>query len=424
MRQPGEGLRVVYMDRGPRLPEFLWWDGDVAPDDSFQARQSVHRLFSDIVAAARQDRTFNGGRYVRNDRWLLVETRLDGRDDVGRPLAATLVVYLSSGPDRLAGAADQAIGVLREQKLPLPVRSLPQVLDQAEWKSRSLLGRLIGRLLRQAPGRGPSRSAGAGGMLRERNAMGQTPELNQRLVVLDRDDYIEARRTKPDLLADQLTTVIPVPLQPPWTELEPLRLLDRDLKPGAIFVRNRFDQDRYVEAGGAYETIALSKFNEFARICQLLGAHSLEVEELREFSEAGEQTGRIDLKAGPVGGGASGGSKQFKRVAQTVVASWTWETGEPDQEQAEQVAEQSGLRSDAMISGLLQQRGHLTNRLTRHDLLLDISSEAQNEISLALELEPYLSTGFIRTKFTGKFDQLRGQSQTLQLKVSVLFTKE
>lgn len=422
MREPADGLRVIYVDLGARLPEFVWRDGEVAPPDSFKARQSVHRLFSDLVAGARRDRTFDGGRYVRHRRWLLVETALAGRDDVGRPLAATLVIGLRRGPDRLGRAADRAMGVFREQKLPLPVRSLPLVLDQAEWKSRSPLGRFIGRLRRQAPGRRPSRPAGSGGSLRERNAVGQNPELNQRLVILGRDEYNQARSTNPELLADPLTTVIPFPLRPPWTELEPLRLLSHDLKPGAIFVRNRFDRDQYIEMGGAYETIALSKFNEFARICQLLGARSLEVEELREISEAGVQTGLVNLKAGPVGGNAGGGSMQFKRVAQAVVASWTWETGEPDQEQAELVAAQSGLRSDSMISGLLQQRGHLANRLTMHDLLLDISSEAQNEISFMLGLEPLLAG--IGTAFTGKFDKFKDQTQTLQLKVRVLFTEQ
>ena len=138
---------------------------------------------------------------MRSGRWLLVETGLSGRDDVGRPLAATLVIHLRNGSDRLAGAAEQAMGALRAHQLPLPVRSLPEVLAQAEWKSRCLLDRLIGWLLRQAPGRRPRPAAGSAGMLRERNVMGQPPDLAQRLVVLERDDYVQARRTNPDLLA-------------------------------------------------------------------------------------------------------------------------------------------------------------------------------------------------------------------------------
>ncbi|MGW2788162.1 hypothetical protein ACWC3X_44655, partial [Streptomyces populi] len=146
-----QGLRVVYVDLGPRRPEFLWWDGAVAPEESFQARQSVHQLFADIVAA-RRDRTFPGGRCVRAGHRLLVETGLAGQDSVGRPLAATLVIDLGTGPDRLAGAADQTLRVLREQRLPPPERPLPELLDKAEWKSRNAFTRLVLVVLAQHHG--------------------------------------------------------------------------------------------------------------------------------------------------------------------------------------------------------------------------------------------------------------------------------
>jgi hypothetical protein len=254
--------------------------------------------------------------------------------------------------------------------------------------------------------------------------MGLPPTLSQRLVVVDRDDFVQARRTEPELLADWQTTVVPVPLEPRWSALEPLRRLERSLKPGTIFVRNPFDQDRYIEVGEAYEKIAVSKFGAFAQICQLLGARRLRVEELREFSENEEQIGSVDLKSGPAHGGISGGSQQLRTVAKGIRADWVWETGQPDQEQAEKVAEQSGLSADALVIGLIRQRGHSANRLARHDLLLDISSEARSEISLALGLEGYLANGFVKTKFTGKFDKIKGASHALRLKVSVQFTED
>ncbi|MFD4610413.1 hypothetical protein ACFWOT_20440 [Streptomyces sp. NPDC058440] len=95
-------------------------------------------------------------------------------------------------------------------------------------------------------------------------------------------------------------------------------------------------------------------------------------------------------------------------MAQTIVVGWTWETGEADQEQAERVAELSGLRSDAMVNGLLRQRGHAANRLTRHDVLLDISSEAQHELALALELEPLLAAGFVKNRLPGEVQPAQG----------------
>ena len=167
MSRPTDGLRVVYVDRGPQVPVFLWQDGQVVPDDSFQARQSVHRLFATIVTKAHRDRGFEAGRYVRSGHWLLVETALDGRDSVGRPLAVTLVVLLRGGSrwagvDRMAGAGELANRILREQELPLPLWSVPDLLEQAEWKSRKTFDRLVGRLLRRAPRQGAGRLAPAG----------------------------------------------------------------------------------------------------------------------------------------------------------------------------------------------------------------------------------------------------------------------
>lgn len=73
----------------------------------------------------------------------------------------------------------------------------------------------------------------------------------------------------------------------------------------------------------------VSKFDEFAHICQLLDARSPEVAEVQEFSEAGDQTGLITFNADAISGDAESGSKQFKRMAQAFRASWTWEPVSP-----------------------------------------------------------------------------------------------
>ena len=106
------------------------------------------------------------------------------------------------------------------------------------------------------------------------------------------------------------------------------------------------------------------------------------------------------------------------------MANWTWKAGESDQAEAEKVVERNGLRADTTIRGLIQQRGHHANLLTGHEFMLDISTEARQDLSLVLDLEPYLTTGFFRTKFTGKFNQLKDQLQNLTLKVRVQFTDE
>ncbi|MDI2125777.1 hypothetical protein [Yinghuangia seranimata] len=416
-----DGLRVVLVDQGPGHTEFLWMDGTVAPESAFHARQSAHELFARIVSAAARRREFDRTRAVRCGRWLLVETPLDGHDDVGRPLAVTLAAHVGGGflRDRTAGFGELAEAVLHGNGLPAPMRPLPVVLDRAEWVTRGRLSRLLGRLARLFARPPAPEPLSGSAMLLERNTMTPRPQLNQRLVVLTRDAYNQARITSPRLLADPLTTVVPFPLRPPWTGLDGLAPIGADLRPGAIFVRNRFDGDRYVETGGAYEAISLAKFREFARICQLLGARSLEVEELREYAATGQRVAVAYLRAGIADVSGAGGSANFQRIAQRFHSVWEYQTGVRDQEQAEQVAARSGLRADPMIGGLLDGRRYTANPLTRHEVLLDISSEAQKEITFALGLETLLIG--VDAGFGGKFDQLRGQSQQMQLKVQVDF---
>ncbi|MCH6159368.1 hypothetical protein [Streptomyces marispadix] len=250
--------------------------------------------------------------------------------------------------------------------------------------------------------------------------MRQTPELKPRLVVLDRDDEIQARRDNPELLADKDTTVVPLPLRHPYSGLEELQRLGPALREGAVFVRNPFDQNHYTEVSDAYASIAKAKFYAFSRVCQLLGAVRLEVLELRELSETGERAASVKMSAGSVSGGLTKGAKQLKEVAEKLFGSWTWETGEPDQELAEQMAMKSGLHTDITVNSLLEQRRYRTNPLKSHELLLDISSEAQKEITFAADLNALLG-GFIKPKFEAKMNSLKGQMHNLQLELSVDF---
>jgi len=102
------------------------------------------------------------------------------------------------------------------------------------------------------------------------------PELRPRLVVLQRSDVNSFRYDsgKSRLLADPFLTVVPAPLSPPWDEVSELGDLDRQgrLKPGTVFVRNPWDEGRYVESGEIYEQFQLAKYNAIAHVCDALGA--------------------------------------------------------------------------------------------------------------------------------------------------------
>src|SRR5262249_14187168 len=150
--------------------------------------------------------------------------------------------------------------------------------------------------------------------------MTKPPELRRRLLVIRRDDYNRARSANPDLLADPYTTVVPVPLRFPWTDVPELVAIEDALQPGALFVRNRWADGQWVEATVAHERISVAKFNQFAAVCQQLGAHRLTVREVREVTETGKVTGSLDLRAKAINGHGQVSTDRLDRLAQSVQA--------------------------------------------------------------------------------------------------------
>jgi len=249
--------------------------------------------------------------------------------------------------------------------------------------------------------------------------MTNSPELRRRLVVVSRDDYNLARSAAPDLLSDPFTTVVPVPLRPPWTDVPQLRAVEESLEPGALLVRNRWDGGAYVTSVEAYERFSVAKFNLVAAVCQRLGAHRLEVQEARELSDEGRVTARVEFQAGAARGDGSVGHEQLHRVAQSIQGTWTWRDGVVDAAAARRLADECGLGTDPVVSGLIRQRSTDVNLLREQIMELDVTSEAQREIQFALKVESLLRK--LGPSFGGTFARTQAHSQHLRLRVHVSF---
>lgn len=249
--------------------------------------------------------------------------------------------------------------------------------------------------------------------------MSRPPQLRRRLVVISRDQYTDARASNPDLLADPFTTVVPVPLRPPLSDLPALNRLADRLQPGMLLIRNRWDGGEYVDAVTAYEQISLAKFNRFAVVCQLLGARELEVQEVREVTEKGEVTGSVDLRTGAMEVNGTGRGAWLNRMAQSVQARWSWQTGESDVDAAEATAREGDLIADPVVSSLIRQRRSSVNALGSHVLELDISSEAHRELEFAATVRSVLKQ--FGPSFAATLNRISDTSQSLRLKVSVTF---
>src|SRR5262249_62392526 len=106
-----------------------------------------------------------------------------------------------------------------------------------------------------------------------------------------------------------------------------------------------------------------------------------------EVTETGKVTGSLDLRAKAINGHGQVSTDRLDRLAQSVQAAWTWRTGAADLVTAQRLAEDAGLASDPIISGLIRQRQSTVNPLDEHVLELDLNAEARRELAFALELK-------------------------------------
>lgn len=249
--------------------------------------------------------------------------------------------------------------------------------------------------------------------------MNAATRLRRRLVVLSRDEFVRARRAAPELLVDDFTSVVHVPLVPPDSETPELSAMADKLEPGAVFVRNRWRGDRYVPVDTALEDIALAKYSRFAAVCQLLGASRLELQEVREFGENGRLTGSIAVSRGPLSAEASGTSNTAAQLAQRLESNYVWGTDSPsDPDAAAALILESGL-DDPVIDGLLVQRRNTTNALREYKLDLDISSEARREVHFALQLRPVLRA--LTGVFEPRLQRVAESTSTLRVRLFIQF---
>ncbi|WP_143020289.1 hypothetical protein [Sinosporangium album] len=242
-------------------------------------------------------------------------------------------------------------------------------------------------------------------------------------MAIHRDDFNRARSEAPNLLTDQFTTVVPVPLRPPESEDPALVELQDELEPGVLMLRNRWDDSEYIHAAMAYERISLSKFNLFAEICQILGANRLDVVEIREVTEGGKISGSVKFNAGVASLSGGGGSERLRKIAQSVHGHWEWRGTPPDGEKAKAHARRAGISGDPVVAGLIRQRCDPGNKLTEYGLELDISSEAKHDIQAASGLMSMLKKLRI-PGIDSTFEKLKSETERLVLSVEVVFPRD
>lgn len=226
-----------------------------------------------------------------------------------------------------------------------------------------------------------------------------TPPDRRRLIVLSQGDYDRMMYSDAaSVLVDDFTWVVAVPLTGAnAADPELLALLkEYRLTPGTMFVRNRWDGDRFVEVAQAQIQMAMAKYSAIATVCGALGARSMQAVELRFDTSTSATTSKIEIGGSaplPIGelGNIGVSVDQARRLSEAFEQSFEWhDGGPPDVAAAKEYAERSGLADEPLIRTLIEQRQASVNLLSRYVNTIDLSSDAAREITFAAQLGPVL----------------------------------
>jgi hypothetical protein len=245
------------------------------------------------------------------------------------------------------------------------------------------------------------------------------PKLRRRLVAIPRavyDYYTHGDAEGVRLLADPLTTVVPLPLDGLWAEVPALARMERNhsLSENRIYLSNPFDPGAYDAIESAMQRFATAKYISLSRLCDYLGASSLEAKELREVDGSTERTWRIDGSFSAVEPGGEKNKRLGGRVAEEISARWEYELGRPDIQAAKDFLDTNGLDADPMIRGMTEQRIQ-RGKIRRQEWVVNLTSEASEEIRLAGDLAVLLPVGPLKASLA----RTRKENEKRRLEVTV-----
>lgn len=156
------------------------------------------------------------------------------------------------------------------------------------------------------------------------------------------------------------------------------------IRPGSIVVRPGYT-DQFVPVGDFSEDLMNRKYGLFVQLCIALGAKHVSISNIENVSLGTD--GQAGMGAG-LGGNTplAGGSAEFSLQTSELEASvqknimqmkTSAHGGEPDFEKAEAIIQLYGLQKDSLFMDMLGMCRGTTNRLSRHELSLDLSTDVK-----------------------------------------------
>lgn len=214
------------------------------------------------------------------------------------------------------------------------------------------------------------------------------PALRKAILVLSRHDYekceYDVKTAK--FLNDDEIFVLPYPIILNENSSDALRKFVRcnaGARPGEMLVQSPFDTSEYASASLAAEKFALDKHMKVSLLCQLLGAKSFRLDQidLRTGSSKATLTLKGAKSSASVGGSAE--LEKLETLKNQMSVDMMFSGSGPNILAAEELLDRTGLRSDPRLLALVEMRRDVSNPLLSQDIVVNLSSEVQSNLSVA-----------------------------------------
>lgn len=180
-------------------------------------------------------------------------------------------------------------------------------------------------------------------------------------------------------------------------------------RPGKMLIQSPFDPDVYEDAEEAPTRFALAKHMAFARLCHLLGAKEVKVEQIELQSSRGTTT--VEVKGGKptVTGEVRVDREVFDKFQRSMQLDDTYAGSDPDVAAAESYLLEKNLDRDPEMQSLVDLRRPGKNMLKSRTFRINLSSEGSTSLNVAAKLKVpayvtlsanYKSTLETRAEFT------------------------
>lgn len=184
-----------------------------------------------------------------------------------------------------------------------------------------------------------------------------------------------------DILDNEEVHVLRYPPQQP-DEIE-LDLVRRGIaRPGKVLVQSPFDSDVYRDSAQVVEDSALDKYFYFSRLCQLLGAKKISVEQITLKDH--ERKISVDAKANykVVNAEAKVNIGELDAFREKIVLEDAFPGDSPDIEAAQELIARTGLSGDTGMRSLVDLRRGSKNPIKSRHLRVNMTTETNRSLSV------------------------------------------